>query len=107
MSGISFLQKKIATKKLDSVTGLTFSASTIDLGELTKDGENVGLRVTCANGKKITFWESNLTSVVQDVPGTEDTLQVIPGTRISPEADDFGYFVLFPKDSKSGGYWKK
>lgn len=96
------LQKLVKTKLDSTVNGLTFSLADLEIGEPSKSG-NIGFRVTCDNGKKVSFWSSNMENVVEET--SEGNFRVLPRTRFSEE-DEFGYFGLIPENSKNGGYWK-
>lgn len=96
---------KLVQAKLDSaVNGLTFKLADLEIGDPSKSG-NIGFRVTCDNGKQISFWSSTMEDVVEE---TEvGVFRVKPKVRIAETADEFGYHGLIPADAEQGGYWKK
>ena len=83
------------TKSLD----LTFFTKDCEFKASTKNS-NVGVRVTTASGKVVTFWSSNADEVVELIDEKTGQYSVMEGTRI---ADDGG---LIPASAKSGGFWK-
>ena len=84
--------------KDQSVNGLTFTLTDLQVSGETKSG-NFGFRVTCDNGKKVSFWASNMESVVEET--TEGAFRVLPGVKFTKEPDEFGYYGLISADAKS------
>ena len=97
------LLKLVQKREDESVSGLTFTVTDIQMGDRSKSG-NYGFRATCANGTKISFWASSMESVVEET--SEGNFRVLPGVRFPKEADKDGYFGLIPEDAEQGGYWK-
>ena len=96
---------KLVQAKLDSaVNGLTFKLADLEVGEPSKS-KKVGFRVTCDNGKPISFWSSTMEDVVEET--SEGVFRVRNDVRIAETPDRFGYFGLIPADAEQGGYWKK
>lgn len=97
------LLKLVQQREAESVSGLTFTIADLQMGDRSKKG-NYGFRATCANGTKISFWASNMESVVEET--SEGNFSVLPGVRLPEDPDADGYFGLIPEDAEQGGYWK-
>jgi hypothetical protein len=97
------LSKLVQQAEAKSVDGFTFAIGALQMGARSKSG-NYGFRVTCDNGTKVSFWASNMESVVEET--TEGNFRVLPGVRMSQTPDADGYLGLIPEDAEQGGYWK-
>jgi len=98
------LEKLVKAKLEAAVNGLTFKLADLEIGDPTKSG-NIGFRVTCDNGKKISFWSSTMEDVVEEP--TEGFFKVRAKVRITDKPDEFGYHGLIPEKAEQGGYWDK
>jgi|688.fasta_scaffold2531335_1 hypothetical protein len=97
------LNKLVAQREEESVSGLTFTVADLQMGDRSKSG-NYGFRATCANGKKISFWASNMESIVEET--SEGNFKVLPGVRFPENPDKDGFYGLIPENAEQGGYWK-
>lgn len=87
----------LQTAALATLDQLTFNIANVET-KPSKTG-NVGFKATTDQGKVITFWSSNMDSVVEPVDGKEDEFRVIPGTQVTEEGS------LIPKDRTANGFW--
>lgn len=83
----------------------TFNVADVETRVAQRTG-NVGMRVTCASGKVITFWSSNMDQVVKVLDEDKGLYGIVPGTQMSFDKDDEVY-SLIPAGSSSGGFWKR
>jgi len=97
------LLKLIQKLEEESVSGFTFKMASLQVGKKAKNKKNYGFRVTCDNGTKVSFWASNYDAVVEET--SEGNFRVLPGVRISENADADGYHGLIPENAEQGGYW--
>ena len=101
--------QQLVEQALSKLGQLTFNISDVETVTHTKSGKpistgNVGLKVKTSEGKVITFWSSNMDSVVEPTDN-KGNYRVIPGTRLNPETDSDGNptLGLIQKDATKGG----
>ncbi len=87
----------LADKALEQLGSLTFSEKAVET-KPSKNG-NVGFKVTTDQGKVVTFWKSNMDTVIEVVDEAKGLYKVIPGTQITEDG------ALISADSKSNGFW--
>lgn len=96
--------QQLAEQAKSKLGQLTFHISKVD--SVPTSTGNVSFKVETNEGKVITFWESNMDSVIKQVDDNGN-YSVIPGTRLAEESlkDGSTAYGLIPKDSAKGGIW--
>lgn len=88
----------IGKKGIESL-GKTLTFDIKDIEIRPYDNGNVAYKATTHQGKKVSFWMSNMDLLVEPVEGKTDQFQVIPGTTLGA-ADSAGVQALFVGGTK-------
>lgn len=89
--------KELGKEALKALGQLTFTIDNVKT-KPSKTG-NVGYQATCDNGKVVTFWDTNMDSVVEELDADKGLYGVKHGVQITTEGG------LIAADAKSNGFW--